>query len=665
MIMTNELLALAQSLLNYMLLLSVQLLLILLVRKKIGRWFGAVIAYRLWLLPLLWLPFHWIDLPTVDWTAVRSLLPAATANLTGTVSWYALIIPEQVLDFEFSALNLPLGGELLASNFWLIVCSLWISISCLLAILQAIRISSFSVQLARLIQPTSSLQYSADELPPIPACYLNGLGSPALYGIFRPMLLLPPDFIQRYDPQQRKLILAHEAVHYRRRDNLWNLLATSVRIVFWFNPLVHLAWSALRLDQEMSCDEIALQKTNPNEGLRYARTLLESVSSTLNVKHQPTLTAWGNLREIKERTQMIKFHTAHKPLFRPGKWLLLLCILAGSLATSVFTNSLQMSFAAEAMPEVVDKKLLSSPVLERIEQVTKLFDQDNYATANAVLDEIKAMNDVGTLSPREQQTMWMFYASLASKQNNYQDAISYNQKILEMKDLPAELKVQTLNQLASLYYIVEDYASSINYYKKIMETGESNKANTALRIAYSYYQLGQFEEAAPYTEQAIELGDRNQNTYRLLRAIYLTTENYTAAIDIVKKSIDLFDDPQDRQLLAQLEQMQNPASAPEIKAPPSADRESTAYLPTTVVPPTYPKRGLQRGIEGWAQVSFTVTETGDVVNPVIVDSSPEKIFDSSSLDAVSKFKFAPRLENGFAIATNGVQYVFRYNLTDD
>lgn len=88
------------------------------------------------------------------------------------------------------------------------------------------------------------------------------------------------------------------------------------------------------------------------------------------------------------------------------------------------------------------------------------------------------------------------------------------------------------------------------------------------------------------------------------------------------------------------------------------------YLPIVVIQPQYPNRALQREIEGWCQVMFTVDENGGVLDQMVVDADPPEIFDAASLRAVSRFKFNPRTVNGQAVKTPGVQYVFRYNLED-
>lgn len=85
-------------------------------------------------------------------------------------------------------------------------------------------------------------------------------------------------------------------------------------------------------------------------------------------------------------------------------------------------------------------------------------------------------------------------------------------------------------------------------------------------------------------------------------------------------------------------------------------------LPSEVVEPIYPPLAKQEGIEGWCQVSYTVTETGAMSDIFIVDADPPNVFDYACIQAAEQFKYEPRLRNGVPIAIPNVQYVFRFNL---
>ncbi len=79
------------------------------------------------------------------------------------------------------------------------------------------------------------------------------------------------------------------------------------------------------------------------------------------------------------------------------------------------------------------------------------------------------------------------------------------------------------------------------------------------------------------------------------------------------------------------------------------------YLPIVKVAAVYPRRALQRGIEGFVIVEFTVTKQGSVRDPIVVEASPQGIFEQAALDAALKFKYKPRVVNGEPMEVAGVQ----------
>ena len=78
------------------------------------------------------------------------------------------------------------------------------------------------------------------------------------------------------------------------------------------------------------------------------------------------------------------------------------------------------------------------------------------------------------------------------------------------------------------------------------------------------------------------------------------------------------------------------------------------YLPIVRVAPVYPARALSRGIEGYVDMSFTVTVTGSVKDPV-VDFSTSSLFDRAAERAVLKFKYKPRVVDGVPVEVPNVK----------
>ena len=82
------------------------------------------------------------------------------------------------------------------------------------------------------------------------------------------------------------------------------------------------------------------------------------------------------------------------------------------------------------------------------------------------------------------------------------------------------------------------------------------------------------------------------------------------------------------------------------------------------VPPVYPGPAIQKRIEGYVIVGFSVNAAGGVVDPVVIESSPPGVFDKSAIKAIRRFKYKARMVDGKAVATTGQQYMFSFKLED-
>ena len=86
------------------------------------------------------------------------------------------------------------------------------------------------------------------------------------------------------------------------------------------------------------------------------------------------------------------------------------------------------------------------------------------------------------------------------------------------------------------------------------------------------------------------------------------------------------------------------------------------YLPIVKVSPIYPPRAQSQGIEGWVLLKFTVTESGSVRDPVIIESQPPNIFDDAAKRAVLKFKYKPRVVDGRPVVVPNVQQLITFKI---
>lgn len=99
------------------------------------------------------------------------------------------------------------------------------------------------------------LQVAAD----VPVLSSRALIEPGIFGILRPVLLLPEGILERLSAEQMRAIVVHEMGHARRRDNLTFAIHMITEALFWFNPVVW--WIGIRLidERERACDEEVVQ----------------------------------------------------------------------------------------------------------------------------------------------------------------------------------------------------------------------------------------------------------------------------------------------------------------------------------------------------------------------------------------------------------------------
>lgn len=123
--------------------------------------------------------------------------------------------------------------------------------------------------------------------------------SPFVFGLFRPRIYIP------YGMNQENLdfVLAHERTHIRRKDHIVKLAAFFILAVYWFQPLVWIAYISLGRDMELACDEKAAASLDTQGRKKYLLTLLDCTVSSRGESIYPL--AFGKVG-IKERVICMK-----------------------------------------------------------------------------------------------------------------------------------------------------------------------------------------------------------------------------------------------------------------------------------------------------------------------------------------------------------------------
>lgn len=235
---------------------AVAVLAVLALRRPMRAAFGARAAYVLWALPLV--------------AGLASLLPQP-ARETALSPFVA-----QAADIAGRAAASALAGP--STPMWL--AAGWLAGALAAGLLLWLRQARFMAEVRA------------------------GRAGPAVVGVFAPRIVTPADFARRFGPEEREVILDHEAQHLARGDAAANALAAALACLCWFNPLTHLAVRRMRIDQELACDETVLART-PAARRLYAEVLLKT---QLAGQPLPLGCHWppAAVHPLKERIAMLK-----------------------------------------------------------------------------------------------------------------------------------------------------------------------------------------------------------------------------------------------------------------------------------------------------------------------------------------------------------------------
>lgn len=88
----------------------------------------------------------------------------------------------------------------------------------------------------------------------------------------------------------------------------------------------------------------------------------------------------------------------------------------------------------------------------------------------------------------------------------------------------------------------------------------------------------------------------------------------------------------------------------------------TDVMPLVRIPPEYPRRALDRGIQGWVQVEFTITPEGTVTDAKVVAADPPGIFNEAAIRSILRWRYNPKMQDGVAVERIGVRTVVRFEL---
>ncbi|AQR94273.1 M56 family metallopeptidase [Clostridium saccharoperbutylacetonicum] len=174
---------------------------------------------------------------------------------------------------------------------------------------------------------------------------------PALFGYFKPVILIPNNINKVIDVDKLRYIFLHELSHLKRRDIVINWIIIFLKVIYWFNPIIHYGFRKMKEDMEVCCDSLALSYTEDKEVKEYGYTIIEMIDKFS--KSTPligTTSIVDNKSEVRRRIVMIKLF--NKKAYRFSAMAVAALLL---ISSAVLTNARAASNINDGNAAKVDK----------------------------------------------------------------------------------------------------------------------------------------------------------------------------------------------------------------------------------------------------------------------------------------------------------------------
>ncbi|MGW8427657.1 BlaR1 family beta-lactam sensor/signal transducer [Peribacillus simplex] len=291
---------------------SFSITVILLIRKWFGRQLTAKWYYHLWmfLFMALALPFIPTDLYNFNTffsggDAYQTNAPSSNMNITGTDMIQSLHL---IQDFSVSV-NRP---DLSLLNIG--VMGLWMSGMLLFTFtmvrgwltLRRIKNYSYPFSNQEVLMLFEECKKRLQIKKSIKIVISKRVQSPMIFGLFQTYIVLPSQHENWLSLKNYEYIFLHELSHYKNKDLLTNYVILFYQIIYWFNPLVWLAFREMRLDREIACDTSVLQLIDDDSFSEYGNTIINFLDlSKQSSKLQIVTHLNGSKLQIKKRIERI------------------------------------------------------------------------------------------------------------------------------------------------------------------------------------------------------------------------------------------------------------------------------------------------------------------------------------------------------------------------
>lgn len=247
----------------------------------------------------------------------------------------------------------------------------------------------------------------------------DGISSPMLIGLFKPIILLPNIKLSK---TEFAFIVKHELIHFKRHDLWYKLMILTVSIIHWFNPIIYFMAKAVSMQCELSCDEILLKETDIDTRVKYGQTIITLVRNNIRLKTSLSTNFYGGKSDMKVRIKSI-LNTKKKKISVIAFFLVLFLVL--TTGSKLISSGNQISSIDRKIFTDKDYKKISELYFDSYENMTiSEFQQkvwkiiDNYEDTK-FLDRLYQSNQFEQLKDTDKIAGFVFYELIPLTSENW------------------------------------------------------------------------------------------------------------------------------------------------------------------------------------------------------------------------------------------------------
>ncbi|MCT4584649.1 MAG: M56 family metallopeptidase [Peptostreptococcaceae bacterium] len=130
---------------------------------------------------------------------------------------------------------------------------------------------------------------------------------PIVVGLISYNIILPKNIVNRFSDKNIEYIILHELSHIKRNDLFINWIILILQLIYWFNPLIWIAFIHMKDDMELACDALVLEQLEEKEYISYAKVIVDFLEYLSESKFSYiSANLLEKNRNLKRRIIMIK-----------------------------------------------------------------------------------------------------------------------------------------------------------------------------------------------------------------------------------------------------------------------------------------------------------------------------------------------------------------------